>query len=92
MRVIISYDPDAREMPTQEPLDVYPDALEAVGFSFNPSGDAAVARIKVLSAALISEMLRLKEIKPAAGRHAAIAITDIETAQMRAVKAATWST
>lgn len=56
-------------------------SLEAVLFSFNPTADSRVAYIKALCAALISVM------EPIKTRTAAIAITDIETAQMRAVKA-----
>lgn len=88
VRVIIGFDEGSSDHPLLHAKDVSDSALDAVGFAFNPSGDERVARLKALCAAIITEMEELKGT-PAA-RHAAIAITDIETAQMRAVKAATW--
>lgn len=62
-------------------------ALRDVGFDFNPSADNRVFALKALSAALITEMQPIIATGGPAGRQAAIARTDIETAQMRAVKA-----
>ena len=65
----------------------------AVGRSFNPSGNARVDRIKALYAEIIdiaNEARSHEDATPGAKRHWSIAITDAETAQMRAVKAATW--
>lgn len=89
MRVLIGFDEGAPGHPLYAVKDVSDRALAAVGFAFNPSGDDRVGRIKALAAALIGEMEELR-FTPA-GRHAAIAITDIETAQMRAMKAAPWA-
>lgn len=62
-------------------------ALKDVLFAFNPSADDRVAALKVLCAALITEMEPIIAAGGAAARTASIARTDIETAQMRAVKA-----
>ena len=64
----------------------------AVGKSFNPSNDSAVAICKQGFADLIDMMDKLRsstdnaEVK----RMASIAITEAQTAQMWAVKAITW--
>jgi hypothetical protein len=65
---------------------------KAVGLSFNPSNDDAVAKCKQGCADLIDQMNELRNSSTSADqkRHASIAITDLETAQMRAVKALTW--
>jgi hypothetical protein len=65
---------------------------KAVGLSFNPSFDAQVDRVKRLYAEIIDEMhaLRLASVSQEQKRHASIAITLAEDAQMRAVKAVTW--
>jgi len=65
---------------------------KAVGLSFNPSGSARVEKIKQLYAEIIDEMnaLRLQSESGEVKRHCSVAITDAETAQMRAVKALTW--
>jgi hypothetical protein len=65
---------------------------KAVGLSFNPSNDPTVQRTKELYAEIINIC---NDQRAAAGRgekarHFSIAITDAETAQMRAVKAITW--
>lgn len=70
---------------------------KAVGLSFNPSGQVDVVRVKTLCAELI-DLLNNKRVELGQGnenvkqaaRHLSIAITDVETAQMRAVKALTW--
>lgn len=66
---------------------------KAVGLSFNPSGDDEVAQCKRIHANAIDQMNLLRDKSgPNNGtaRHASVAITDVETAQMRAVKALTW--
>jgi len=65
---------------------------KAVGLSFNPSGDDLVANIKARFADDIDEMnsLRIRTEDPEVKRLASIAITEIQGAQMWAVKAATW--
>lgn len=65
---------------------------KAVGLTFNPSWDENVQKIKEAYASII-DMLnerRALETSPDAKRHLSVAITDAETAQMRAVKAITW--
>lgn len=66
----------------------------AVGITFNPGGDPQVASVKAACAALIDQ---LNDMKPAydgkpneRSRMLAIAITELQTAQMWAVKAITW--
>lgn len=63
----------------------------AVGQNFNPSGDWKVRRIKELYAEIIDTMdnLRDSETTPEQKRLASVAITEAQTAQMRAVKALT---
>jgi len=65
---------------------------KAVGLTFNPSGDDAVAEAKRTCAKLIDQMdhLRGNTTDPEVKRMAAIAITEAQTAQMWAVKAITW--
>ena len=65
---------------------------KAVGLSFNPSGDELVSSIKQRFAVDVDEMnaLRLRTEDPEVKRLASIAITEIQGAQMWAVKAATW--
>jgi hypothetical protein len=74
---------------------------KAVGLSFNPSGDDAVAQCKKEFAVVIDRMndLRVKAMiasnVPSAFSHevarmAEIAIVNAQTAQMWAVKALTW--
>ncbi len=65
---------------------------KAVGVSFNPSNLSIVDKVKQTYADLIDLM---NEMRAASGsseqmRHCSIAITDIEAAQMRTVKAITW--
>jgi hypothetical protein len=65
-------------------------ALNAVLFDFNPSSHADVTTIKALHAALIQKMRDIQAREGATGaqkRAAAIAITELEGTQMRAVKA-----
>ena len=65
---------------------------KAVGLNFNPSGDWKVRRIKEFYAEIINTMdnLRDPEATPEQKRLASVAITEAQTAQMRAVKALTW--
>lgn len=65
---------------------------EAVGLSFNPSGNEKVDKVKRLYAEII-DLLHDEQGDQRNGksRHLSIAITDAETAQMRAVKGLTWS-
>lgn len=67
---------------------------KAVGLSFNPSGDARVQAIKEAFAKAIdlcNDMKPEYNGKPnEVSRMCAIAITEAQTAQMWAVKAATW--
>ena len=65
---------------------------KAVGLTFNPSNDDAVAQCKQEFSAVIDRINDLRnstdnaEIK----RMASVAITEAQTAQMWAVKAITW--
>ena len=65
---------------------------KAVGLTFNPSGDPLVQSIKERFADLIDEMhaLRLRHERSETSRLASVAITELQGAQMWAVKAATW--
>ena len=61
------------------------------GTSFNPSGDDKVASLKTKYAEIIDELngLITEDSTGQQKRHIAIAITEAQTAQMWAVKAAT---
>jgi len=65
---------------------------KAVGLTFNPSNDDAVALCKQEFADVIDRMndLRNKTDNAEVKRMASIAITEAQTAQMWAVKAITW--
>lgn len=65
---------------------------QAVGLTFNPSNDDAVAKCKAEFAAVIDRMndLRNSTSNYEVTRMASIAITEAQTAQMWAVKAITW--
>jgi len=65
---------------------------KAVGLTFNPSNDNAVDVAKRTCAVLIDQMhdLRNSTDNPEIKRMASVAITEIQTAQMWAVKAITW--
>lgn len=65
---------------------------KAVGLSFNPSNDDAVAKCKQEFAAIIDRMndLRMSVTSFEIARMASLAITQAQTAQMWAVKALTW--
>lgn len=64
----------------------------AVGLTFNPSGSMLVDELKRLFAHVIDHMedLRAKSTDAERQRLCEIAITEAQTAQMWAVKAATW--
>lgn len=65
---------------------------KAVGLSFNPSGDEKVTKVKKLYAEIIDILHEDRgDNRDERARHASVAITDAETAQMRAVKALTFS-
>lgn len=65
---------------------------KAVGATFNPSGDDAVARCKQTFADAIDQLdqLRARSGSSEVRRLASVAITEAQTAQMWAVKALTW--
>lgn len=67
---------------------------KAVGLTFNPSNNPTVDEIKRGYAALIDTMHRIRTDAARnggeQGRLASIAITEAQSAQMWAVKAATW--
>ena len=65
---------------------------KSVGITFNPGGLEAVNKCKAQYAAIIDDLNALREATTDPGqiRHLSVAITDAETAQMRAVKAITW--
>lgn len=66
---------------------------KAVGLTFNPSGDPLVHSIKQRFADLIDEMHNLRTAQDGRSekaRLASVTITELQTAQMWAVKAATW--
>lgn len=66
---------------------------KAVGLTFNPSGDEKVNAIKQAYANIIDilDQLRKEAGQGEKGRHLSVAITDAETAQMRAVKGITFA-
>lgn len=66
---------------------------KAVGITFNVGGSALVNEIKQAYADIIDLLnhKRAESTSQEAKRHYSVAITDAETAQMRAVKAVTWS-
>lgn len=74
---------DAREMTFGE---------KAAGVGFNPGGREDVNECKRGFAALIDNLhnLRTGTTNPEVGRMCSVAITELQTAQMWAVKALTW--
>lgn len=80
------------ENTTQRPLTF---GEKAVGLRFNPSGMSEVDKCKKGFADLIDQLNDFRNdpnpsLSSEAKRHASIAITEMENAQMRAVKALTW--
>ncbi len=67
---------------------------KAVGLSFNPGGNPVVDDLKACFAQVIDRAHAIREGSTDAEvkRMASIAITEAQTAQMWAVKAATWRT
>jgi hypothetical protein len=65
---------------------------KAVGSTFTPSGDPAVGLCKQTFANALDQMHALRHGNPdkEVYRMASIAITELQTAQMWAVKALTW--
>lgn len=68
---------------------------KAVGLSFNPGGSEKVNEIKAAFARVIDLCNDLRtevdvSVSPEVKRMASVAITEAQTAQMWAVKAATW--
>lgn len=65
---------------------------KAVGLSFNPSGDGFVDAVKLAFASVIDmlDSARRESNNTERKRMYSIAITEAQTAQMWAVKAATW--
>jgi hypothetical protein len=72
-----------------EQVNISGEAAEAVRFTFNPSGLNSVNRLKSLSAAFVAECQAQQSAKGEAGREFAVAITNMQTASMWAVLAAT---
>lgn len=67
---------------------------KAVGITFNPSNNESVNRVKQQFADIIDDLDGFRNdpnMSDGAKRHASVAITDLETAQMRAIKALTWT-
>lgn len=67
--------------------------MKAVGITFNPSNNNDVDRCKMIFANAIDQMNALRNIPdsiPEQKRLASVAITEMQTAQMWAVKAITW--
>lgn len=64
---------------------------KAVGSTFNPSQNKKVNKVKRLYAEIIDILHNEQgDRRDEGSRHLSIAITDAETAQMRAVKGMTW--
>ena len=71
---------------------------KAVGLKFNPSGDARVQKIKELYAEIIDIMDDYRNAESTIDKQSwehrrlsSVAITEAQSAQMRAVKALTWT-
>jgi hypothetical protein len=65
---------------------------QAVGLTFNPSGDDKVTKLKELYAQIIDVLNNDRgENRDERARLSSVAITEAQGAQMWAVKAATWS-
>lgn len=78
--------------PTDEPQD-HTFGQKAVGLRFNPSGNELVTNLKTAFAAAI-DICHTERVAATDGevkRQYSVAITDLQTAQMWAVKAATWN-
>jgi hypothetical protein len=72
------------------PVEISATAADAIRHKFNPSDRSDVAAIKDLTGTLITMLEGIRDRNGgAAGREAAVAITNIQTASMWAVLAAT---
>lgn len=80
------------EQPVEMKSETPSFGMKAVGINFNPAGDHRVNRIKQICANAIDEMqsLRTSTDSPEVKRLASVAITELQGAQMWAVKAITW--
>ena len=71
-------------------VDISPTAADAIRHKFNPSDRSDVAAIKDLTGTLITMLEGIRERKAGlAAREASVAITNIQTASMWCVLAAT---
>ncbi len=74
----------------QIPVFISKTAADAIRHKFNPSDLGDVARIKDLTGTLITMLEQIRDRNGGvAGREAAVAITNVQTASMWAVLAAT---
>lgn len=89
MKVRIEFHGPAESASGPEEIAVTESAERAVRFTFNPSGFARVNRLKALAAAFISECEGARNEVPEGAREFAVAITNMQTASMWAVLAAT---
>ncbi len=87
MKVTVSY--DAGETGGSFEVELSEEARDAVRLSFNPSGNEHVGKLKLMAAALFQLNLDTQAQKPEAGREAAVARTNLQTASMWGVLAAT---
>lgn len=72
------------------PVDISASAADAIRHKFNPSDLSEVTLIKDLTGTLITVLERIRDRNGGlAGREAAVAITNIQTASMWSVLAAT---
>lgn len=79
---------------TNEAARVLSFGEKAVGITFNPGNNSKVESIKRKYADIIDELNDLRSLNPdnkEIGRMCSVAITEAQTSQMWAVKAATWS-
>ena len=80
--------------PSEQPQDIQALTFgqKAVGIGFNPSGDKVVYATKTYFAAAIDQVHAIREQSedPEVKRMCSVSITELQTAQMWAVKAATW--
>lgn len=82
-----------QKVEAEEAQQVQTFGMKAVGYSFNPSSMPEVDRCKMQHANCIDQMHALRNSEtssPEQKRLASIAITEMQGAQMWAVKALTW--
>lgn len=90
MNVEITYPSDFKDGSKQTMIiEVSAEAMEAVNLAFNPSSHMKVTSLKVLGAVMLQACDIEQTDRQHAGRDWAVARTNIETAVMWAVKAAT---